>query len=102
MHELMKLLRSDSRNRLLDRFLIASIVETRGAERFRLVSENIEDLKLKSYYSMLYKSEEKHGNVFIEMALNYYPENEVMIRLEELVSEEAKICASLPHRPALH
>lgn len=102
MHKLMQLLRSDSQNRLLDRFLIASIVETRGAERFRIVAENIGDSKLRNYYSMLYKSEEKHGNVFIEMALNYYPREEVMGRLEELALEEAEICKNLPHRPALH
>ncbi len=94
--------RSDWRNRFLDRLLVASIVETRGAERFRLVSENIGDPDLADYYKTLYQSEDRHGNVFVEMALEYYDREEVMKRLDELVETEAKICRSLPFRPALH
>jgi hypothetical protein len=36
------------------------------------------------------------------MALRYYPEKEVNVRMDELVEEEARICAGLPFRAALH
>ena len=42
---LMKLLHSDLLRRFLDRLLLASIIECRGAERFRIVSQALEDDK---------------------------------------------------------
>lgn len=94
--------RSNWRDRFLDRLIVASIVETRGAERFRLVAENIDDRAMKEYYTMLYQSEDRHGNIFVEMALTYYERDEVMTRLDELIKTESKICKSLSLRAALH
>jgi tRNA-(ms[2]io[6]A)-hydroxylase len=99
---LLKLLRTPSHQRLLDRFLLGSIIECRGTERFRLVAEALDDDDLKKFYKMLWASEAKHGNIFVKMALEYYPKEEVYKRLEELVDAEAKICEALPHRAALH
>src|SRR6185436_45503 len=93
---LLKLLRTPSHQRLLDRFLLASIIECRGTERFRMVSEVIEDEELKKFYKMLWTSEAKHGNIFIEMALEYYDKKETYDRLKELIEMEGKICAALP------
>ena len=67
-----------------------------------LVSETLEDIELKKFYKMLWTTEAKHGNIFIEMALEYYPEMEVYKRLEELNEMEAKICAALPVRASAH
>jgi len=99
---LLKLLRTPSHQRLLDRFLLASIIECRGTERFRMVSEIIEDEELKKFYKMLWTVEAKHGNIFIQMALEYYDKTETYNRLEELIEMEGKICSTLPHRAALH
>jgi tRNA-(ms[2]io[6]A)-hydroxylase len=99
---LLKLLRTPSHHRLLDRFLLASIIECRGTERFRLVAEALDDIELIKFYKMLWTVEAKHGNIFIEMALEYYDKKETYKRLEELIELEAKICAALPHRAALH
>lgn len=99
---LMKLLRTPSHQRLLDRFLLASIIECRGTERFRMVEEALEESTLKKFYKMLWASEAKHGHIFVEMALEYYPKDEVYKRLDELVTAEAEICRQLPVRSALH
>lgn len=99
---LMKLLRTPSHQRLLDRFLLASIIECRGTERFRMVEEALEESPLKRFYKMLWASEAKHGHIFVEMALEYYPKEEVYKRLDELVTAEAEICSRLPVRSALH
>jgi tRNA-(ms[2]io[6]A)-hydroxylase len=99
---LMKLLRTSASERLLDRLLLASIIECRGTERFRLVEQALEDPSLKKFYKMLWTSEARHGNVFVEMALEYYPQKEVNDRLDELVAAEAEICRQLPLRPAVH
>lgn len=100
--QLMGTLRGSSEERFMDRLLLASIVEYRGAERFRLVAEALTDDKLKEFYTMLYKSEAKHGNIFIEMALNYYNERAVFNRLDALLDQEAEIVRNLPYRAALH
>ena len=100
---LLGLCRTDPLNRFLDRLLLASIIECRGAERFRLVCEAIEgDAELKEFYHHLWASEAKHGNIFVKMALNYFDEQNVYARLKELNEAEGRIIQSLELRPALH
>lgn len=100
--ELMKLCRNGRDDRLLDRMLLASIIECRGAERFRLIEEALEDSELKKFYKMLWTSEAKHGNIYVEMALKYWPRETVYQRLNELNNAEGKICENLEWRAALH
>jgi len=88
--------------RFRDRLLMASIVECRGCERFKLVSEHIEDEELSRFYKVLWASEAKHGNIFVKMALKYFENKEVYDRLDELIQKEAEIVSALPLRPALH
>jgi tRNA-(ms[2]io[6]A)-hydroxylase len=100
--KLLNLCKSGREERFMDRLLIASIVECRGAERFRLVYENMEDEELKKFYHMLWASEAKHGNIFVKMALNYFDEANVYKRLDDLNKAEGEIIQSLPLKPALH
>jgi tRNA-(ms[2]io[6]A)-hydroxylase len=86
----------------MDRLLLGSVVECRGAERFRLIYEALEPGELKQFYHLLWASEAKHGNIFVELALNYFPEKQVYDRLEELMDGEAKVVKQLEIRPALH
>lgn len=102
MKQLIKLCRSGKDERLMDRMLLASIVECRGAERFKLVADALTDPELKQFYKTLWISEAKHGNIFVKMALNYWNEDVVYNRLEELNNLEGKICETLPIRAALH
>ncbi len=100
---LLNLCHTDPLNRFLDRLLLASIIECRGAERFRLVCDAIEgDGELKDFYHQLWVSEAKHGNIFVKMALNYFPKEKVYARLAELNEAEGKIIIGLPLRAALH
>jgi len=94
--------RSGRVERFLDRLLLASIIECRGAERFRIVSENVDDAELKDFYKRLWVSEAKHGNIFVKMALNYFQEEVVYKRLEELNDIESDIIYDMPVAPALH
>ena len=86
----------------MDRLLLASLVETRGAERFRLVYENLDDKALKEFYHNLWASEAKHGETFIRMALNYFDESDVGRRMDELNLMESEVIDSLPIKAALH
>jgi tRNA-(ms[2]io[6]A)-hydroxylase len=100
---LLALCHTDPQRRFLDRLLLASIIECRGAERFRLVCDAIQtDPELKAFYHQLWTSEAKHGNIFVKMALRYFDEAKVYQRLNELNEAEGKIIESLRLRPALH
>lgn len=100
--DLLRRCHSGRLERFMDRLLIASVVETRGAERFKMVADNLEDEALKSFYKMLWTSEAKHGDIYVQMALNYFPEKQVYERLEWWVDQESEVLQNLTLRPALH
>jgi len=100
--QLIKKCHSGREERFLDRLLVASVVETRGAERFRMVSEAQDDPEMHRFYKILWASEAKHGHIFVKMALNYFPEKQVYDRLAWWVDVEGEILDALPIRPALH
>ncbi|WPP53240.1 tRNA-(ms[2]io[6]A)-hydroxylase [Catalinimonas niigatensis] len=88
--------------RFRDRLLLASIIESRGCERFKLVSEVQQDEDIRRFYKLLWASEAKHSHIFVHMALRYFDKQEVDKRIEELVNAEADIIRHLPLRAALH
>ncbi len=100
--ELVDNCRSDVEGRFMDRLLLASIIECRGAERFRLVYEALEPGELKTFYHNLWASEAKHGNIFVKMALIYFEERKVYDRLKELNDIETEVLKKQPLKPALH
>lgn len=100
--QLIKRCHSGRNERFLDRLLIASVVETRGAERFRMVSEAQKDQEMHRFYKILWASEAKHGHLFVKMALNYFPEKETYDRLAWWVEQEAEVLNNLEIRAALH
>lgn len=88
---------------LLDRLLVAAVIEARGYERFSLVAQALpEGSKEQDFYGTIAKSEEKHAWLFVELAYEYFDKTEVDLRLEEILTAEAEICAALPFRAALH
>ncbi len=100
--QLIDICRSGREERFMDRLLLASLVETRGAERFRLIYEALEEGDLKKFYKQLWASEAKHGETFVKMALIYFDEQPVYDRLKEMTLKEAVILNNLPLKPALH
>ncbi|NMP16873.1 tRNA-(ms[2]io[6]A)-hydroxylase [Thalassotalea sp. Y01] len=101
-HEIRKLFRRGREEFLLDRLLVAGVIEARGHERFALVAEALPEGRDKKFYDDIAKSEEKHKNLFVELALEYFDADIVYPRLEEILDAEAKICEQLPFRAALH
>ncbi|MFK7829588.1 MAG: tRNA-(ms[2]io[6]A)-hydroxylase [Congregibacter sp.] len=87
---------------LLDRLLTAGIIEARGAERFALVAEALEQGPLKNFYRAIARSEERHFELFGELARLYFQDHVVEQRWGELLEYEAEIVRSLPLRSALH
>jgi tRNA 2-(methylsulfanyl)-N6-isopentenyladenosine37 hydroxylase len=87
---------------MLDRLLIASIVEARGAERFRLIANALPKGKLKQFYQAISDSESRHYQLFLKLAAHYFDEERISPRLTSLLDIEAAIIRSLPLAPALH
>jgi len=87
---------------LMDRLLIAGIVEARGAERFGLVAAALPEGELKRFYDAITRSEQGHEALFLQFALRYFDAGEVQQRLEALLEAEADIVRDLPIRVALH
>lgn len=99
---LVKLCHSGIKERFLDRLLIASVMETRGAERFKMVADAQKDQALSKFYKELWTSEAKHGHIFVKMALLYFDRDQVYDRLNWWLDHEAKIIQGLEIRAALH
>ena len=100
--QLLAVARHGRDSRLIDRMLISSVIEARGAERFRILAKTIEDPALKEFYERLWKSEAKHAHQFAHLLLTEFDASLVYPRLEELVAIEADILPTLEVRPAMH
>ena len=87
---------------LLDRLLIASIVEARGAERFGMIAKALPDGRLKTFYQSITESENQHYKLFLSLAEQYCETNLILPRLQQLLEIEADIIQQLPDRSALH
>ncbi len=83
---------------LLDRLLIFALIEARSCERFRLLSEGLEDAYLREFYRKFMVSEAGHYRLFIELANEYIPEEKVRKRWQEWLKLEAEIIAGLKMR----
>jgi tRNA-(ms[2]io[6]A)-hydroxylase len=101
-NQLLAIARHGRDERFIDRMLISSIVEKRGAERFRIVAENMSDPLLADFYSRLWRSEIKHAHVFVMLLKQEYAAELIDLRLHELLVHEAEILVRLEFRPALH
>jgi tRNA-(ms[2]io[6]A)-hydroxylase len=99
---LLALCRGGRDERLLDRLLVAGIVEARGCERFGMVAERLPPSSLKSFYVEITRSEARHHGLFLRLARLHFPDDAISSRLGPLLQAEAEVVAALPIRPALH
>ncbi|MFV2089437.1 MAG: tRNA-(ms[2]io[6]A)-hydroxylase [Pseudomonadales bacterium] len=89
-------------NYLLDRLLVAAIVERRGSERFGLIANALGDDPLAAFYRAITVSEARHWQLFVDLAHTYSEAATVADRLDELCGMEADLITTLPFRAALH
>jgi tRNA 2-(methylsulfanyl)-N6-isopentenyladenosine37 hydroxylase len=83
---------------LLEELLMCAMIEARSAERFKLLSEQIDDESLSKFYRELMISEAGHYRNFIELAEEYLPKEKVRQRWLELLQQEAQIMQNLAIR----
>lgn len=87
---------------LIHRLLYAALIEARSCERFRLLSEEINDEELRSFYRKLMVSEANHYTMFLGFARKFGNEEEVNIKWQELLDFEAKIMQNLSKKGQIH
>jgi tRNA 2-(methylsulfanyl)-N6-isopentenyladenosine37 hydroxylase len=95
-------LRTGKEAHLLDRLLVAAVVEARGCERFALVRDALPGGELKTFYEDIVRSEARHAGLFQRLARHRFGRELVDERLSELIAIEGEIVAHLELRPSLH
>jgi len=84
--------------RFLDRLLIFALIEARSCERFKRLSEGLDDPYLRQFYRRFMESEAGHYHLFIELAETYVDKEVVRKRWTEWLTHEAQLMAALEVR----
>ena len=87
---------------LVHRLLYAALIEARSCERFRLLSEELEDKELAEFYRNLMVSEANHYTMFLGFARQYGNKKEVDTKWQQLLEYESKIISNLGTSEAIH
>ncbi|WBX78143.1 tRNA-(ms[2]io[6]A)-hydroxylase [Tenacibaculum ovolyticum] len=81
----------DRTNALVQRLLIAALIEARSCERFKVFSENMEDQELSKFYNDLMISEANHYTIFLGFAREYQDREIVDKKWSDLLAFEAEM-----------
>jgi tRNA-(ms[2]io[6]A)-hydroxylase len=87
---------------LIDKLLFSALIEARSCERFKILSENINDPDLKNFYHELMISEATHYTTFIKFAKKYAQGEDVDKRWQEFLEYEAQVIASYGKKESIH
>mgnify|MGYP001825677157 CR=1 FL=1 len=87
---------------LVHRLLYAALIEARSCERFRLLSEELQDKELAEFYKTLMVSEANHYTMFLGFARQYGNRQEVDEKWQELLDFEAEIMKGLSKSETIH
>jgi tRNA 2-(methylsulfanyl)-N6-isopentenyladenosine37 hydroxylase len=84
--------------RFLDQLLSFALIEARSCERFKRLSEGLDDPYLRQFYRRFMESEAGHYHLFIELAEEYLDKAIVRERWAEWLSYEAGVMQSMELR----
>ncbi len=92
----------DRTDALIQRLLIAALIEARSCERFKVFSENLEDKELSDFYKDLMVSEANHYTQFLGFARKYQDKNIVNKKWESLLDYEAEFMKNRGKKARVH
>jgi tRNA-(ms[2]io[6]A)-hydroxylase len=92
----------DRKERLIQRLLIAALIEARSCERFKVLSENIQDKELAEFYRNLMISEANHYTMFLKFARQYGEREKVDAMWQDLLTYEATIMQDFGNKELIH
>jgi len=78
-------------DRFLDQLLTMALIEARSCERFKRLSEGLNDDYMRNFYRRFMESEAGHYTLFIELAETYMDKEKVRIRWNEWLHYEAAV-----------
>jgi tRNA-(ms[2]io[6]A)-hydroxylase len=87
---------------LVERLLFSAMIEARSCERFKVLSENIEDKELSKFYRELMESEAGHYTTFITYARKYGQGIDVETRWREWLAFESEIISNYGKSDSIH
>ncbi len=87
---------------LLDRLVVAAMIEARSCERFKVLSEGLSDGTLREFYKELMASEATHYRLFSRLAEGRFGVEATRARLQTIAHREAALASSLPLGPTVH
>lgn len=87
---------------LIDRLLFSAMIEARSCERFKVMSEHIDDAQLSEFYHELMISEATHYTTFIRLAKKYGDGIDVDKRWKEFLDYEAQVIRNYGKRETIH
>jgi tRNA-(ms[2]io[6]A)-hydroxylase len=85
-------------DRFLDQLLTMALIEARSCERFKRLSEGLNDDYMKKFYRRFMESEAGHYTLFIELAETYIDKEKVRIRWKEWLEYESEVIKNLEVR----
>ena len=102
--KLTQLIRNDEPNRAVDRLLVASLIEARSCERFRLLATHLssKEPELSRFYASLFESEARHHSTYVQLAEDFQPRATIKSRLNQLSENESQIIAEGSSLPRMH
>lgn len=87
---------------MVDRLLFSAMIEARSCERFKVLSENINDEELATFYHELMISEAGHYTMFLRLAKKYGGDIDVDARWKEFLAYEAEVVKNYGKRETIH
>lgn len=84
--------------RFLDQLLTMALIEARSCERFKRLSEGLEDLYMKNFYRKFMESEAGHYTLFINLADTYLSKEKVRKRWKEWIAYETDVMLNMEVR----
>jgi tRNA 2-(methylsulfanyl)-N6-isopentenyladenosine37 hydroxylase len=99
---LRQLVRKSTAAELLDRLLVAALIEIRSCERFSVLAAASTDGELAAFYRTLFSSELGHYRIFLHLAGKFTPKAELEARWQEMLAAEAVILAAQEPGPRIH
>ena len=88
----------DEEGRLLDQLLTMAMIEARSCERFKRLSEGLDDEYMRNFYRRFMESEAGHYTLFIDLAETYIDKEKVRKRWQQWLAHEVEIMGKLEVR----
>ena len=92
----------DRKESLVNRCLIAALIEARSCERFKTLADHTKDKELAKFYNDLVASEAGHYAQFIKIARNYQPREIVDQKWSDFLDYEAAYMETMGKTALVH